>query len=243
MMKMGRTIMKKCSVCGTENEDAFTTCLICGSPLKEAVTDQNEQENGEETVQYVQSVQDNQYGYGQPVQNQGMYNAAPQPIKSNKKKILGIWCGMLVVTVVVLFLLFGIGGGKAKGGVSSPEKVAQDFIEAMDSADMTRLKNLCPPFLDDNVDELEESLDELAVYNTGFKYVGISDSYEYSDSDLNDLEDEIQSYYNARVEVDAAVDMTVEYKLTMSYLGESYSEDEEETLTAIKYKGKWFIYE
>lgn len=40
--------MKKCTICGSENEDAFTSCLICGSPLPEAEPEDTAMEEVEE---------------------------------------------------------------------------------------------------------------------------------------------------------------------------------------------------
>ncbi len=293
--------MKKCNVCGSENEDAFTSCLICGSPLIDIKPeDADEEEAVQEEMSFTSGLtlstesdeksfasglslkrdtdttdvqdsytrQDNTYGtggvntqtpnygtssyssviedpFGAPAgntvgMNSGNSDIRPQ-IVADKKKILGIWAIMLAVTALALFLIFKPGGSNAKGGVTTPEQVGQDFIVALSERNMTKLQNLCPPFLDDNVDDVRQALDELAIYNPTFVYKSITDKIEYTGTELEDLEAKLRIKCRANIKLDAACDITVNYNVAMTYLGESYAEDGSQVITAIKYKGKWFL--
>ena len=178
---------------------------------------------------------------GMPYNNQpaGNWNQPPQPVKANKKAIFIALAAITAIVVLAFVIIFKF-GNKVKGGADSPEEVAEIFIEAMDERDVDKIESICPPFLDSGADDIEDSLDELDLYDTEFKFVGVTDK---SECDIDEVEADIKDYYNVSVDIEAAYDLEVEYDLYMSYLGDTYEETESESMLVIKYKGKWFLYE
>lgn len=251
--------MKICSNCGAQNEDVFSKCVACGADLPitgdEATTVIEPLDAGNAPAENMQGAAQNQQYYGNAVNTQqfqqqpnvqgGMpYNNQAQgnwnePVKSNKKGIF-IALGIIAVVVVVALVLIFTVGGKAKGGAESPEAVAKLFIQAMDKKDTDAIVALCPPFLDPGKDDIQASLDMLNLYDSKLEYIDITEKEE---RDVKDIEEDIKDYYDVSVSIQEAYDLEVEYKMTMSYLGESYTEDTSEYMTVIKYKNKWFLYE
>lgn len=180
-------------------------------------------------------------------QNAGGWNQNPstyqsQPVKSNKKMIFIALGVMVAVTALALFLIFGLGKG-GRGGQKSPEAVAETFIEAMNDRDTKTMESLCPPFLDPNTDDIKDSLDSLDMYDMEFKFDEVTDTYDYDSDDIDDLEADIEDEYGVDVSIAAACEVEFDFELSGNYFGETYTETQSESILAIKYKGKWYLYE
>ena len=129
------------------------------------------------------------------------------------------------------------------GGVYSAEQVAQDFIEAMSEKNVDKMANLCPPFLDPGKDDIEDMIDMYEGYDVTFKYEGIESRDDYTDSELDDLAEDASDYAGEDVKLQDACDVEFSFNMKMSYLGQDMDKSQTYTLTCIKYKGKWYLYE
>lgn len=175
--------------------------------------------------------------YGQP----GFGGSAPEQPKSKKGLIFGILGAAVVVLAVALILIFK--GGFGGNGAKSPDDVARLFIEAMDEKDADKMAKLCPPFLDPGKDEIEDMISSYDGMDVKFTYEGVESKDEYTGDDLKDFQDEVSDYAGKNIKLQGACDVDFSFNIKVSYLGQSYDESETYTLTCIKYKGKWYLYE
>ena len=197
-------------------------------------------------------------GMGQPGMNgmpqQGMPGQAPygqpgfggptpaQPAKPKKGLIIGIIAAAVVVLAVAFVLIFK-GGFGAKGGASSPEAVAQQFIEAMNDQDVDKMAALCPPFLDPGQEDIEDMLDSYSGYDVTFKYEGVESKEMYDSDDLDDLEEDISDYADKTIKLQDACDLEFSFNVAVTMSGETYDQSSTYPITCIKYKGNWYLYE
>lgn len=262
--------MKVCKTCGTQNEEIFSSCVACGARLDssddynsvgddevttllEPLDDKNSPQLSLKTDAntFSQAPAGGMQQFQSQPQMQNGWNPNPpvhqtnMPVQSDKKKIFIILGAIVAVTVLALVLIFVFGGngGKVKNGANSPEEVAENFINAMDQRDIDMIEDLCPPFLDTQVEDIEDAWQEIETYEIGYEFIDVTSTYDYDSSEISDLEDKINYDYDANVSIDAACDVDFDYNITGSYLGETVSESSSSTIVAIKYKGKWFLYE
>lgn len=178
--------------------------------------------------------------YGQP--GFGGPAVQPQPAKPKKGLIIGI-IAVAVVLLAVAFVLIFKGGFGAKGGVSSPEAVAQQFIEAMDEQDSDKIVALCPPFLDPGQDDIEDMIDAYSGYDVTFTYEGVENKDMYDSSDLADFQDDVSDYAGKTIKLQDACDLEFSFNVAVSMDGQTYDQSSTYTITCIKYKGNWYLYE
>lgn len=164
-----------------------------------------------------------------------------QQTKQSKGKIIGILAGAAVLVIAVIALIFRFGG--SKGGVNSPEEVARQFVEAMNEKDVDKIADLCPPFLDPGRDDIEDAIAMYDGYDVTFKYEGIESQDDYTGSDLDDYAEEVSDYAGKKIKLQAACDLEYTYSIDMTFMGESYNDSTTDSITCIKYKGKWYLYE
>ena len=177
--------------------------------------------------------------YGQP----GFGGPTPaQPAKPKKGLIIGIIAAAVVVLAVAFVLIFK-GGFGAKGGASSPEAVAQQFIEAMNDQDVDKMAALCPPFLDPGQEDIEDMLDSYSGYDVTFKYEGVESKEMYDSDDLDDLEEDISDYADKTIKLQDACDLEFSFNVAVTMSGETYDQSSTYPITCIKYKGNWYLYE
>lgn len=179
---------------------------------------------------------------GQPYGQPG-FGGQPAPAPKPKKGlIIGIIAAAVVVLAVAFFLIFK-GGFGAKGGVDSPEAVAQQFIEAMDEQDVDKIAALCPPFLDPGKEELEDMINAYEGYDVTFKYEGVENKSMYESDDLKDLQDDVSDYADKNIKLQDACDLEFSFNVAVTMAGETYDQSSTYEVTCIKYKGKWYLYE
>lgn len=183
-------------------------------------------------------MQNQNMGMGNP----GIYSPTAAPVPANKGKIFAI-LGALTAVLVIAFLLIFNFGGKTKEGVATKDQVPKVFIEAMNDRDMDKMISICPPFLDPGKDDLQAAFDSVDAYGIKFTFLSVTDTYDYTDSELKDLQNRIKNTDNTNAKIEAAADLTYDYKISVDMMGESYDETQSESIIAIKYKGKWFLYE
>ena len=213
--------MKVCEMCGAQNDDVFTKCTVCGADLPSM----NSQDGDDEKTVLIDPDQ-----------------APAQPAKPKKGLIIGIIAAAVVVLAVAFVLIFK-GGFGAKGGASSPEAVAQQFIEAMNDQDVDKMAALCPPFLDPGQEDIEDMLDSYSGYDVTFKYEGVESKEMYDSDDLDDLEEDISDYADKTIKLQDACDLEFSFNVAVTMSGETYDQSSTYPITCIKYKGNWYLYE
>ena len=177
--------------------------------------------------------------YGQP----GFGGPAPaQPAKPKKGLIIGIIAAAVALLAIAFVLIFK-GGFGAKGGASSPEAVAQQFIEAMNDKDVDKMAALCPPFLDPGQEDIEDMLDSYSGYDVTFKYEGVESKEMYDGDDLDDLEEDVSDYADKTIKLQDACDLEFSFNVAVTMSGETYDQSSTYPITCIKYKGNWYLYE
>ena len=177
---------------------------------------------------------------GQPPYGQPGIGAGQAP-KTSKAKIIGILAGAAALVAIVLLLIFKF--GVKSGGEKSPEDVAKQFIEAMDEKDADKMAKLCPPFLDPGKDDIEDMIDMYEGYDVKFTYEGVESKDEYTGDDLKDFQEEVSDYAEKDIKLQGACDVEFSFNIKMSYLGQDMDESQTYTLTCIKYRGGWYLYE
>lgn len=261
-------VFTKCSVCGadlpsmnSQDGDDEKTVLIdpdqapaqpSGLSLKTDTSTYGQADAGQTNPQpaapqFGGMGQPQMNGMGQPQMNgmgqPGFGGPTPaQPAKPKKGLIIGIIAAAVVVLAVAFVLIFK-GGFGAKGGASSPEAVAQQFIEAMNDQDVDKMSALCPPFLDPGQEDIEDMLDSYSGYDVTFKYEGVESKEMYDSDDLDDLEEDISDYADKTIKLQDACDLEFSFNVAVTMSGETYDQSSTYPITCIKYKGNWYLYE
>ena len=86
-------------------------------------------------------------------------------------------------------------------------------------------------------------IDAYSGYDVTFKYEGVESKEDYTGSDLKDLQEDVSDYAEKKVKLDAACDLEFSFNVAVTMLGETYDESSTYSITCIKYKGKWYLYE
>lgn len=165
------------------------------------------------------------------------------PVQADKGKLF-IALGVIgVLLVVAMILIFG-GGFFKKGGVSSPEEVVRVYMQGINERDLKLLDTLIPPFsASASDDEDMQSLMEMAdAFNLVYNYT-IEDTHYYSDSEVSQVERELQRNFGTNVNLQGVCEVDVDIEMSMSYMGESYTDTMDYTLRTIKMNGKWYVYD
>lgn len=174
--------------------------------------------------------------------NSGVDVSRP-PVKADKGKIyiaLGVIGALLVVAMILIFS----GGFFKRGGVDSPEEVARVYMQGINERDLKLLDTLIPPFAASaSSDEDMQSLMDMAdAFNLVYNYT-ITDTYYYSSSEVSQVERELQSNYGTSVNLQDVCEVYVDIEMSMSYMGESYSDSMDYTLRTIKMNGRWYVFD
>ena len=198
----------------------------------------------------------NQMGYngGQPYGNPNpMGYPGEPPKKSSGKKgwLIGILIAVALIIIAVVVVIVVQKNKESSvpspeispNGITSPEQVAEEFIEAMDEQNVDKLANLCPPFLDPAEDELQSMIGAYSGYDVTFTYEGVVSKEEYTDTDLEELQEDVSDYAEKSVKLQDACDLEFSFNVTVTMYGETMSESSTYTITCIKYRGGWYLYE
>lgn len=173
------------------------------------------------------------------------YQNYPQQTRPKKTPVaLFAGIGALVVVVIVLAIVFLGGGGGYKG-------VVQKYFSSIQSGDVKKAASCYPPDAqEDFIDYMGDDLKEYSKAIKSLKYE-IIDTDKMDKSDIDDLEDDYDYYYDKKVKIAEAYELEVEIFMKMDYskLDDhygyyEYADDEfEETIyiTVLKIKGKWYL--
>ncbi len=126
-------------------------------------------------------------------------------------------------------------------GAKSAEEVAKIYFEAFSDCDEEKLNTLCPDIMGEEI-EISNSFEEYEQYNANITDVKITESTDYTEDELKELKDNHKEIYGVDADIQAATYMMVSYHITMNIEGEDVSEDMTQEMVAIKYDGRWYLY-
>ena len=130
--------------------------------------------------------------------------------------------------------------------LSSPKKVAKEFIDAFEEYDTDKLVSLFPPELatDDDVELLKLTFELYKSYGIKIKFkdVKYDVSKPYDKSSIKYLESTLNEQgYNMTGKMDQVKTVKIDCTMEASYLGETNSEKYSITFVCAKIKGDWKI--
>lgn len=65
----------------------------------------------------------------------------------------------------------------------------------------------------------------------------------YDGDDLDDLEEGVSDYADKTIKLQDACDLEFSFNVAVAMSGETYDQSSTYTITCIKYKGNWYLYE
>ena len=279
-----------CTNCGTTIPEDSSFCPGCGANINAAQTNAQQQA----PVYQQAPIQQQAPIYQQaPIQQQApiyqqaptyqqapVYQQGPYPQKPSKKKG---WIVALIIAIVAIVaiggLVFVLIGSKNK----SPEDIVEKIEQAYNKQDLDCFYKCLPDFVEqelkdefnDYYDSEEEFWDEIFSYDTDWELKAISsykvtfdidDKVSGDKDDCEELEEEIEYYYDEKVSISEAygleIDVTYDITLDRTYLKQYFGNDYDDTLSyyydddwkngieettsvnAIIYKsnGRWYLY-
>ena len=175
--------------------------------------------------------------YGMPDMN-GAYQQPGQVYegKTNAGKIAGIIVGVVIVAIAAIVIILNVSGaGKGK-------KVVENFMDGMSEGDTDKmLEDIDPDSYDDSdVEEIAYTFELMEAWGIEMSIDYDIKSQEKVDSDfIEEMSEEI--YGDSDVGIKKAYIYEVEYTMTMTYDGETESEEDTMYLVAYKLDGEWYL--
>ncbi len=155
--------------------------------------------------------------------------------KTNAGKIAGIIVGVVIVAIIAIVALGMVGAGKGK-------KVVENFLDGMSECDTDKmLEDIDPDSYDDSdVEEIVYTFELIEAWGIELTIDYDIVSQEKADSDfIEEMSEEI--YGDSDVGIKKAYIYEVEYTMTMTYDGETESEEDTMYLVAYKLDGEWYL--
>ena len=200
-----------------------------------------------------------QMPYGQTPYDQNAYNPndvygqqngyyMPQgtevpEIKKKKTNVIAITivavAAVAIIAVAVWFFFF-------RGPANTPEGVVEASLKAINDGEYDKIADCYPDFViaegGDTLVETFESMDSMGI-EIKITDIDAYDKDRLSKSEISDLEEDIEYYYDEKVDVEDAYTVYCSYTVTASFMGETQTDDADEQCTVIKLHGQWYIYE
>lgn len=178
--------------------------------------------------------------YGTPGFDNGVpYQQPPKKKKSGAGAVIGIIVAFAVIAAAVIFLFSG-----SLGGAKKSKKLVDQFMTGIEEADTDKIVSLVDEecVADNDVETLSSSFELL-------KSMGIDYSVDYKITSTEKanratIKNMCEGIYNdgsVASKVKCAYICDVDYSITMSYLGETETQDDKMSLICYKKGGKWYI--
>ncbi len=214
--------MAFCNNCGSYIEDETKSCPVCNS-----IPDDNNKKNN--------------------LNASNAFNSVKTKVAGNKKLALVIGVIAVVLVIVLVISLFG---GKGY------EKAVDKYIDVMLKGNVEKVKDLAPEAywdyledtydvdIDDLVEELEETSEDMLEafedeYGERIKIsYKVTDADRFDEDDLKDVKDALKDKYDiAKKSVTDAYELEIELKIK----GSDDEDEDEMELYAVKVDGKWYV--
>lgn len=250
--------MANCNICGAEIPAGATSCPVCGAPVKEETGSMYKLSGGDDMtggiydrnqnldpMGFDPAAGDNFGSFGASSSSFGAGSmpsggyAEPARVKSKS--------GAIVAIVLVLLCAVGVGAYFILNNLlSSPKKVAQEFMEAFEDYDTDKLASLFPAELatDNDVQQLKTMFEMYKSYGIKikFKNTKYDVSKPYDKSSIKYLESTLRDEgYNLDGKMDQVKTVKIDCTMELTYLGETESEKYSITFVCAKIDGDWKI--
>ncbi len=247
--------MANCSICGAEIPAGATSCPVCGAPVSDnagsmyslsggndmtgGIYDRNQQMD---PMGFDPAAGDNFGSFGSASAN---FNNMPSGGGYSEPARVKSKSGAMVAIILVLLCAVGVGAYFILNNVlSSPKKVAEEFIDAFEDYDIDKLVDLFPPELatDDDVTMLKTTFEQYKTYGISikFKNVKYDVSKPYDKSSIKYLESTLRDQgYNLDGKMDQVKTVKIDCTMEATYLGETKSQAYTITFVCAKIKGDW----
>jgi len=172
---------------------------------------------------------DNGTGYQQP----------PKKKKSGVGAVIGIIVALAVIAAAVIFLFSG-----SLGGAKKSKELVDQFMTGIEEADTDKIVSLVDEdcVADNDVETLSSSFELLK--SMGIEYTvdyKITSTEKANRATIKNMCESLYGDASAASKVKCAYICDVDYSMTMSYLGETQTEDDKMSLICYKKGGKWYI--
>jgi uncharacterized membrane protein YvbJ len=226
-----------CNNCGAELKEGAAFCMQCGAKVAD-VSQPKVDMNTHTTPQYAP------YAGPGTVPNAVPY-AAPG-MKSNNNKVIAIVAASVGSFILLIILISVI------RVLSTPayEKPLKNLEAAIEKSDFDKLVAAYPDYISDGMDDFLEYYDDEDEYveeifggledefgsriNVTFK---VKDKEKMTRDELEDLEEDIDSYYDEEVNIKAGYYLSVE----ASIKGSEDHDKQNTEMTVIKIGSKWYL--
>ena len=257
--------MSKCSICGADIPEGSSACPVCGAP---AATESSSgsiyklagdndavggiyDRNQEPDPKGFDPAADDMVSYGSG--SYGSYGSSSvggssfsgggytEPARVKSKS------GAIVAIILVLLCAIGVGAYFVINNLlSSPKKVAEEFVDAFEDYDIDKLVSLFPPELatQDDVEMLKQTFELYKSYGVSIKFkdVKYDVSKPYDKQSIKYLEQTLKEEgYDLTGKMDQVKTVKIDCKMEASYNGQSESQKYSITFVCAKIKGDWKI--
>lgn len=222
-----------CTNCGAEIQEGMKFCTQCGSPVAGNRAKVNfAPGNLAGKIPAAGEVGGKiREGFGTP--------------GGRKLSLIG---GIAVLFVVILALV--LLSGRMKGGLSSPEKAFEAYMDGFSHGDIDRMLEAYPDFVieyNGGRSEIKEKIQRNYDNQFGGNAVnGYEFSYEATghtmldEDEVERIEQDINNTFGSDVKPSDAA--TVDYQIVMTYEGEETVNPDMTGGYAVKFKGKWYYF-
>lgn len=252
--------MSKCSICGADVPESASICPVCGAPVEaqESSGSMYKLAGGDDLQGgiYDRTQTPDPKGFDPAADPYSMGDSSSFSSFDNAGSSLGGYdepprvkskSGAVVAIILVLLCAVGVGAYFVINNLlSSPKKVAKEFIDAFEEYDTDKLVSLFPPELatDDDVELLKQTFELYKSYGIKIKFkdVKYDVSKPYDKSSIKYLESTLNEQgYNMTGKMDQVKTVKIDCTMEASYLGETNSEKYSITFVCAKIKGDWKI--
>lgn len=176
--------------------------------------------------------------YGMPgFDNGGGYQQPPK--KTGVGVVVGIIVALAVIAAGIIFLFSGSFGGAKKS-----KALVDQFMTGIEEADTDKIVSLVDEecVADNDVESLSSSFELLKSmgidYSVDYK---ITSTEKANRATIKNMCEGIYNDESVAGKVKCAYICDVDYSITMSYLGETETQDDKMSLICYKKGGKWYI--
>ena len=179
-------------------------------------------------------------------QQNGYYMPQGTEVPEVKRKKTNVIAITIVAVAVVAIIAVAVWFVFFRGPANTPEGVVEASLKAINDGEYEKIADCYPDFViaedGDTLAETFESMDSMGI-EIEITDIDAYDKDRLSDSEIADLEEDIEYWYDEKVDVEDAYTVYCSYTVTASLMGETQTDDADEQCTVIKIDGQWYIYE
>ncbi len=243
----------RCPNCGTEASGSV--CPLCGASLGAAETNGMQVEGGADSGFKLSGMNMNAAAPGatgpdaQPVDDYSDFDNQPYQYNADnmqapkKKSAAGVIIGVIVAVVVIAAALVWFFVFREDGAKKS-EELIKTYMEAIAAGDTDAIVSVVDPDCVEGgeVEELTAAFSMLA--SLGIEYTidyDITNTEKASEGTIKNMCGSLYNDTSVAKDIKMAYICSVDCTMTMSYMGETETQDEDMDLICYKKDGEWYI--